>query len=191
MMTAITRMRRGRAITAVVLGLVGAMVGFLAVQADTWQPGTREIQDYAAHVHEKAPTVIAQKGRAGALVTFRHPLTAERFNSLMAQPGISVESFRIRVIKPNGERAIIGGAPEPDGTILDPAHVFRVAAQAKDNAGGNLAILGVFDARVTIDQSSYEALRAVPDVFLVDPVQDNSDNQFLLYHAMEDAGLAG
>jgi len=125
--------------------------------------------DYAERVRGAGAHVFDRHDTVPALVTFRHPISLETFPELMERAGASVVSFRIRTVEPDGRRGTLGGAPEPDGTVLDVEHVATFTERQEQSKGGPLKVLGVIDAEVLVDRAAFDRLTSnVDDVFLVD-----------------------
>lgn len=127
------------------------------------------LEDYAQAVQRYKAAAFATHNTIPALVTFRHPIAPESFPKLMTAAGATVESFTIRTIEPDGRRGTMGGAPEPDGTILDVNHVAALSDLQAKNLGAPVQVAGVIDAEVIVDRAAFEQLSAqTNDVFLVD-----------------------
>lgn len=106
--------------------------------------------------------------RLPVLVTFKRPVSSERFTDLMREANAGVTSYRLRTFDADGNRGIIGGAPESDGTILNFQHAQQFADRYQTKTGRAATIAGVIDAEITIDAAGYAALSAQSDVYLVD-----------------------
>ena len=84
----------------------------------------------------------------------------------MRQSSAKVKSYRIRTLRPNGERGTLTGAPEGDGTIFDPKHAARLLRDRSDT------VQGMVDAEILVNVAGYDALSlAVNEVFLVDTLR--------------------
>lgn len=128
--------------------------------------------NYAESVRREGPTAFENHADVPALVTFNHPIPAERFLEMVSLAGASVKSYRIRTIQSDGRRGTIGGAPELDGRILDPSHVARMVDNQHQKRDVTMTVAGVIDAEVVVNPRSYEALtRNRSEVFLVDTMR--------------------
>ncbi len=159
---------------------------------------------YADAARANMKAVFARHEVVPALLTFRRPIPVEEFPNLMASSGATVMNYRIRTIEPDGRRGTIGGAPEPDGTVLDMDHLADFSSRQEAKETSPLHILGVIDAEVIVDRSAYGTLSGRDDVFLVDLTRAvavdllPADRQQVpisevrlepLYWHLEDAGL--
>ena len=87
---------------------------------------------------------------------------------MMSQAG-ATGWFNIRTVEPDGRRGTLGGAPEPDGTILDADHAAAMTGQKSKDLGGEVRMEGVVDAEIIVDRAAYDELSSqANDVFLVD-----------------------
>lgn len=161
---------------------------------------------YADAARANVDAAFAQHEIVPALLTFQRPIPVEEFPNLIDRPGATTISYHIRTIEPDGRRGTIGGAPEPDGTLLDMDHLTDFTLRQEAKGASPLRVLGVIDVEVAVDRSAYEALSKLDDVFLVDltraVVVDLLPAQFRqqvpisevhlepLYWHLEDAGLA-
>lgn len=123
---------------------------------------------YADAARANIEAVFARHEIVPALLTFRRPIPVEEFPNLIASSGATAMNYRIRTIEPDGRRGTIGGAPEPDGTVLDMDHLADFALRQEAKGTSPLHIFGVIDAEVMVDRSAYGALSGRDDVFLVD-----------------------
>jgi hypothetical protein len=188
----INKFRRRIFTLMVIAGLTAVVAGVGIAQASPpSSPATKgrsEVEAYAQTAREHATDAFDHQQFAPARVVFKHPVSAERFNEVMRQPGLSIDAFRIRVVEEDGTMAIIGGIPENDGTLIDWDHVAMIAQGHADRAQKSLEVLGVFDALVRLDRTSYDHLSSDDDVFLVDTTPEYAQ-QGGFFRQMEDAGM--
>jgi hypothetical protein len=123
---------------------------------------------YADAARSNTEATFSQHETVPALVTFRRPVPIDEFAGLIEPSGATVISYQIRTIEPDGRRGTLGGAPEPNGVVLDLDHVADFAARQESKGASPLRILGVIDAEVVVDRQSYDALSKLDAVFLVD-----------------------
>ncbi len=137
----------------------GAGVAYDSTQRDG-------ILKYAESVRQVGRRAFDGQTTVPALVTFRHPIPPNRFSELMQQSSAKVKSYRIRTVRPNGERGTLTGAPESDGTIFDPQHAARLLRDRPDT------VQGMVDAEIIINVRGYDSLSlAATEVFLVDTLR--------------------
>ncbi|MES4787719.1 MAG: hypothetical protein C4294_20070 [Nitrospiraceae bacterium] len=128
-----------------------------------------DITSYVEAVQMFGPKAFKGQETIPALVTFRRPLTFERFLELINTSGAKVQSYRIRTVLTDGTRGTLGGVPEPDGTIVDRGHIQRLLDMSKKRSGQVATVAGVVDAELLISRSAYERLNQnTSDVYLID-----------------------
>jgi len=164
---------------------------------------------YAAAVGQIGPSVFDGQSEVLVLVTFRYPLSIERFTDLMRASAVSVKSYRIRTFESDGRRGTVGGAPEPDGTILSSQHLSSIVQREQIKSGlATITVAGVIDAEVVLNREGYDSLaRNGTDVFLVDVMRGVAARELAkagehhvpmdeitlqpIYWFMEDFGMTG
>lgn len=150
------------------------------------------INAYVQANKTQAPTVFAKHATLKALVTFARPLSFDEFRKLMGHSGITVESFGIRGIDPDGTRSTIFGKPK--GADIAGEKVWQ-------DVKGNSKFKGFFSANATLNAGAYGTLTQSADVYLVDimdaAVRDEVTSQYSPnnvqlkspYWDMEDLGM--
>lgn len=113
-----------------------------------------------------AGTLRPSNGKFDALITFNRPFTLDEFKKFVADTGIDVSSYTIRMTGPGGKKITVGGGPV-NGVLVPQDHLDgRAAAVQQFDAGAT--VTGVIDVVATFDVSRYSAVKAVSGVFLVD-----------------------
>lgn len=117
------------------------------------------INAYVQENKAQAPAVFGKHATVKTLVTFTRPLSFDAFRKLTGQPGVTVQSFGIRGMDPDGTRSTIFG--QPKGADLAGEQVWK-------DVKGNSNFKGFFSVTATLNAAAYAALNKAPDVFLVD-----------------------
>lgn len=126
-------------------------------------------QAYIDSVRLLGPEAFDYQPAIPVIVTLTRPMGLDRFLELMAEAGATGRQYQFRYVLPDGTAGNIFGAPEPDGTLLDPAHVQAFVDGIAAARGVPVILQGAISADIVIDRAGYDTLVALPDeVYLVD-----------------------
>ena len=101
-----------------------------------------------------------------ALITFSRPLSLEEFNAMVRKHNLSVNTYTIRMITPNGHRWTITGSPE--GGVLVPEQRLKTAKTFALTHSPDAIFAGIVDVEASFNTTQLESLHATPGIFLVD-----------------------
>lgn len=101
-----------------------------------------------------------------ARITFNHPLSVDEFKKFVADNGLNVSGYSIRVTAPDGTRWTIVGTPT-GSDLVSQSHLNNYVAGVQQQAP-NATLNGVIDVTASFSAPRYTALQAVPGVFLID-----------------------